>query len=121
VLLDAPCSGLGTLARHPDIRWRLRAADLDRHAARQAALLRSVAGLVADGGRLVYAVCSLEPEENEAVVEPFLTERREFVPEPLPNWAGGFADGAYARTRPERDRGDGFFAAVLRRGRRGEL
>jgi 16S rRNA (cytosine967-C5)-methyltransferase len=121
VLADAPCSGLGTLGRHPDIRWRARLEDLPRHASRQLALLRSLAPLVAAGGRLVYAVCSLEPEENEGVIEPFLAEQAAFQPEPLPDWVRRFADGRFVRTCPERARGDGFFAAVLRRSRSVEL
>ena len=113
VLLDAPCSGLGTLGRNPDIRWRARAVDLPRHAERQRELLNAVAGLVAPGGTLVYATCSLEPEENEGVVTPFLEARSDFRAAPLPEWAAPLASGAFARTLPERDGGDGFFAARL--------
>lgn len=115
VLLDAPCSGLGTLARHPDIRWRLAPADLPRHAARQKALLHALAPLVRPGGRLVYATCSVEPEETEQVVLPFLEARRDFSAEPLPAWAEPFAQGRFAATGPPRHRGDAFFAARLRR------
>lgn len=113
VLLDAPCSGLGTLGRNPDIRWRARPGDLARHAERQRGMLDAVAGLVAPEGTLVYATCSLEPEENEGVVMPFLDARPEFGTAPLPDWAASLASGPFARTLPERDGGDGFFAARL--------
>jgi len=115
VLLDAPCSGLGTLARHPDIRWRLRPRDVLRHAKRQRELLAGLAPLVRPGGRLVYATCSIEDEENEGVVGPFLRETRGFEVEPLPEWASPFAAGPFVRTRPETHGGDAFFAAVVRR------
>jgi len=82
VLVDAPCSGLGTLGRNPDIRWKARGEDLRRHAERQAAILGAVSALVRPGGLLVYAACSLEPEENEGVVTPFLDAHPEFTPEP---------------------------------------
>ncbi len=115
LLLDAPCSGLGTLGRHPDIRWRARPEDVPRHADRQRALLEAVAPLVAPGGVLVYAACSLEPEENDGVVEPFLAAHPELSPLDPPGWGTPFVDGPFLRTRPERHRGDGFFAAPLRR------
>jgi len=115
VLLDAPCSGLGTIGRHPDIRWKAQAADLARHARRQREILEGVAPLVASGGTLVYATCSIEPEENEGVIGPFLDAHPEFAPAARPEWTEAFADGAFVRTRPERDRGDGFFAARLER------
>ena len=122
VLLDAPCSGLGTLGRHPDIRWRARATDLSGHARRQRELLEGVAPLVMAGGTLVYATCSLEPEENEEVVEPFLAAHPEFALAQAPPWAEALRDGRFLRTRPERDGGDGFFAAPLtRRGAEGGL
>jgi len=73
VLVDAPCSGLGTVRRDPDIRWRRTEADLATFAAQQQTLLARAAQAVAPGGRLVYATCSSEPEENEAVVDAFLT------------------------------------------------
>jgi len=118
VLLDAPCSGLGTLARNPDIRWRLAPDDLARHAARQAALLESLAPLVRPGGRLVYATCSVEPEENDGVVGPFLEAHPEFESEGLPPWAAPFGDGGFVRLDPARHRTDSFFAAALRSLRR---
>ena len=113
VLVDAPCSGLGTLGRHPDIRWRLHEADIARHAARQRELLRSASRLVAPGGSLVYATCSLESEENEEVVSSFLKEAKGFAPGGLPPWASSFAFGEFLRTKPEAGQGDGFFAAKL--------
>jgi len=115
VLVDAPCTGLGTLSRHPDIRWRARPAEVARHGARQKELLESGAALVAAKGKLVYATCSSEPEENEDVVEAFLARHPEFGPEALPEWGAPFADAAFARTRPEDASGDAFFAAILRR------
>jgi 16S rRNA (cytosine967-C5)-methyltransferase len=115
VLLDAPCSGLGTLGRHPDIRWRARPADLAGHARRQRELLEAVAPMVAAGGTLVYATCSLEREENEEVMDPFLETHPEFGIATHPPWADALRDGRFLRTRPERDGGDGFFAAALLR------
>ncbi|PYQ17560.1 MAG: hypothetical protein DMF80_00270 [Acidobacteria bacterium] len=116
VLLDAPCTGLGTIGRHPDIRWRTRPRDVVRQARRQRELLESVATLVRPGGRLVYAVCSGEPEEGEDVVRGFLASHVQFALAALPGWAAPFGEGGFACTRPERDGGDLFFAAVMARG-----
>jgi 16S rRNA (cytosine967-C5)-methyltransferase len=117
VLIDAPCSGLGTLGRHPDIRWRAKAEDIPRHAERQGKLLAALAPLVRSGGRVVYATCSLEEEETTAVVLGFLGRHPDFRAGSLPVWAEPYSgsDG-FVRTLPERDPGDGFFAAVLERG-----
>jgi 16S rRNA (cytosine967-C5)-methyltransferase len=115
VLLDAPCSGLGTIGRHPDLRWRVQPADIARHTERQRAMLERLAPLVRPGGRLVYAVCSAEREENEDVLEPFLDVHPEFQPGAIPGWADAFREGVVLRTLPERDRGDAFFAAPLQR------
>jgi 16S rRNA (cytosine967-C5)-methyltransferase len=117
VLVDAPCSGLGTLARRPDIRWRLQPRDVARHAGRQRAMLEALSPLVRTGGRLVYATCSVEDEENEGVVEPFLESHAGFEPEPLPSWTFPFAAGPFVKMNPARQRGDAFFAARLVRRR----
>jgi 16S rRNA (cytosine967-C5)-methyltransferase len=118
VLLDAPCSGLGTLARNPDIRWRLAPRDLLRQAERQRALLEAVAPLLRPGGRLVYAVCSPEPEETDGVLRPFLATHGGLEPEELPGWARPFGDAGAVRTDAVRDRADAFFAVSLRSLRR---
>lgn len=76
ILLDVPCSGLGTLRANPDLRWFIREADLERHRVRQSAMLESAFAVLAPGGQLVYSTCSSEPEENELVVEPVLSRHR---------------------------------------------
>ena len=81
VLIDAPCSGLGTIRRDPDIRWRRSPDDLPRFAAAQRELLARAADLVKPGGRLLYSTCSSEPEENEDVVAAFLGDRHDFTQE----------------------------------------
>ena len=116
VLLDAPCSGLGTLARNPDIRWRMTPQDVERHAARQRSLIESTARLVRPGGRLVYATCSLEPEETHQVVDAFLAANPAFGLDELPDWARPFAREGRVELDPARHSGDGFFAVRLRRG-----
>jgi 16S rRNA (cytosine967-C5)-methyltransferase len=117
VLIDAPCTGLGTLARHPDIRWRLRPDDILRQAERQRSLLTALAAYVRHGGRLVYATCSLEDEETTSVVLGFLEAHPSFRVAPAPSWAAPWTgvDG-FVRTLPEREPADGFFAAVIERG-----
>jgi len=115
VLLDAPCSGLGTLARNPDIRWRITAADLERQRDRQRSLLASLARLVRAGGQLVYATCSLEPEETHEVVDAFLAENPRFALDELPEWARPFARDGRVELDPAQRAGDGFFAVRLRR------
>jgi 16S rRNA (cytosine967-C5)-methyltransferase len=118
VLVDAPCSGIGTLGRHPDVRWRAAPGSLRRHAELQRALLAALAPLVAPGGRLVYSTCSTEPEENEDVVQAFLSHHAGFRPDaPAPDWAREYRSGDFYTTVPERDAGDAFFVAVLRRHR----
>ena len=101
ILVDAPCSGSGTLGRNPDLKWRLEPGDIPRLAKLQRAILGRALDAVAPGGALVYATCSLEPEENERVVEAVLAERD-----------GWRIDEALART-PGQDPGDGFRAVRI--------
>ena len=129
VLADVPCSGTGTLARNPEIKWRLAPTDLVELHARQSAILRSALAQVAPGGRLIYSTCSLEKEENEDVVEQVLAENNSFRlldcrpeldrlksageltwPDPA-----SLTRGPYLRTIPGIQPCDGFFAAVLER------
>jgi len=118
VLVDAPCSGTGTLRRHPEIRWRLREEDLKLLAARQRQLLESAASLLAPGASVVYSVCSLEPEEGEDVVKGFLAAHPEFRPvDPrpqLPAAARRLVRGpGFLETSPDDGELDGFFAARM--------
>lgn len=119
VLLDAPCSGLGTLRRDPDIRWRRKEADLAPLAAAQRAMLDQASTVVRPGGRLVYATCSSEPDENEAVVDGFLTSHPSFSlvrPRNDPFSTGLAAvldDRGVLRTSPVAHGLEAFFAATL--------
>ncbi len=121
VLLDAPCTGLGTIRRRPEIKWRRRAEDLSRAAGLQAELLEGVAAAVAEDGLLVYSTCSLEPEETDVLVEEFLRAHPEFSREDprVAVAAGGdlVAEDGFLRAWPHRHGTDGFFVACLRRGR----
>lgn len=114
VLVDAPCSGTGTLRRNPEIKWRLAPDDITRLAALQFDLLRMGASSVRKGGRLVYSTCSIEREENEEVVLRFLEGDRSFrVIEP--EAVELITPERFVRTFPHRHGMDGFFAAILER------
>jgi 16S rRNA (cytosine967-C5)-methyltransferase len=129
VLTDVPCSGTGTLARNPEIKWRLRSADLADLHARQAGILSSALTHVASGGRLIYSTCSLEPEENEQVVSEVMRERADFrlldcslELQKLSDsgelaWAdiASLTAGRFLRTIPGVHPCDGFFAVVVER------
>jgi 16S rRNA (cytosine967-C5)-methyltransferase len=119
VLVDAPCSGLGTLRRNPDARWRIGPADPARLAEAQRAILANAAAAVRPGGVLVYSTCTLLPEENEAIVESFLKQAKEFAPAPRSRIPGEarvvVGDDGFLRCLPHIHDSDGFFAARLER------
>jgi 16S rRNA (cytosine967-C5)-methyltransferase len=127
ILADVPCSGTGTLARNPEIKWRLKAADLSELHDRQVAILRSALKHLAPAGRLVYSTCSLEKEENEDVIEQVLAEdnsvnllncaeeltRLKDAGQLILANAESLTRGPYLRTIPGVHPCDGFFAAIL--------
>ena len=123
VLVDAPCSGLGTLRRNPDLKWRHSPQAVQELTTKQAAILDAAATLVKPGGRLVYATCSLLDAENEAVARDFAARHRDFAPLPAAAvladagvaGADTLAGDGWLRLWPHRYRTDGFFAAVWQR------
>jgi len=115
VLLDAPCTGTGTLRRHPDGRWRIQPADLAALGRLQRELLDAAAQLVRPGGVLLYSTCSLEPEENEAQVTWFLDRYPEYSPAPTGAVPPDVRNGAWLSVLPQRHGCDGAFAARLLR------
>jgi 16S rRNA (cytosine967-C5)-methyltransferase len=122
VLVDAPCSGLGTLRRNPDLKWRQSPQSVDELALKQQAILASAARMLKPGGRLVYATCSLLRAENEGVAEQFGQAHPDFqaldpaacLPDELTDRAA-LCQAGYLRLWPHRHRTDGFFAAVWQR------
>ena len=115
VLVDAPCSNLGVLRRNPDVKWRRTEDDLARLPDKQRGILAAAASLVKPGGRLVYATCSLEPEENEGVVRPFLDQHPEWCVDGPPGFPiAADADG-FIRSLPHVHGTDGFTAIRLAR------
>jgi 16S rRNA (cytosine967-C5)-methyltransferase len=127
VLADVPCSGTGTLARNPEIKWKLKPEDLLDLQSRQIAILKAAMRYVSPGGRLVYSTCSLEPEENAEVVAACLRDNSEFKVIPMTeelirlrrtgdlvwNDVHQLVRGDFLRTIPGINPCDGFFAAVL--------
>lgn len=117
VLVDAPCSGLGTLRRNPDLKWRQSPQSIEELKHKQSAILSSAVRLLKPGGRLVYATCSFLPEENRQIVEDFLSNNREFT---LLNCAELLAQqkipvdtGVFLQLSPASHGTDGFFAAAM--------
>ncbi len=119
VLVDAPCSGMGTLRRNPDLKFRQTAQSVDELNVKQAAILASAARLVKPGGRLVYATCSILPRENQDIVEAFLAAHPDFSLLPastvLAEQRIALNTGNYLQLTPQAHGCDGFFAAVLTR------
>ncbi|MGA0571882.1 RsmB/NOP family class I SAM-dependent RNA methyltransferase [Variovorax sp. VNK109] len=128
VLVDAPCSGLGTLRRNPDLKWRQSPQAIQEMTAKQTAILQSAARLLKPGGRLVYATCSVLPEENEAIAQAFTQANRDFEPMDAATLLsdlkvdgaaglckGPSSGGEYLRLWPHMHGTDGFFAAVWQR------
>jgi 16S rRNA (cytosine967-C5)-methyltransferase len=117
ILLDAPCSGTGTLRRNPDIRWKLTLEKLLEFQMRQIRLLTNAAQYLNSGGILLYSTCSLEEEENEQVIESFLVHHPEFVlilPQD-PDWRVHFDDKKFFHLFPSEGNADGFFSALLKK------
>ncbi len=113
ILLDAPCSGTGTIRHNPEIRHFLQASDFVELSKKQLNILKNASKLLKQGGRLIYSTCSLEREENETIVEIFLSGENNFR-KILPNVSERFLTSeGFARTFPERDDTDGFFVAVF--------
>ena len=128
VIVDAPCSGLGTLRRNPDLKWRQSMQSVQEMAAKQAAILASAARLLKPGGRLVYATCSVLPQENEEIAAAFGAAQPQFQPLPVGELlaqlkvegaaslcSGGEGGQQYLRLWPHRHATDGFFAAAWTR------
>jgi 16S rRNA (cytosine967-C5)-methyltransferase len=117
VLVDAPCSGLGTLRRNPDLKWRQSSHSIEELKRKQAAILASAANLLKPGGRLVYATCSFLPEENQEIVENFLAAHPRFTlmgcAELLAQQKIPLDTGVFLQLSPRLHHTDGFFAAAL--------
>jgi len=116
VLVDVPCSGLGTLRRNPEIKWRLTPEEMKKFPPLQKRILANAAQCVKKGGVLVYSTCTISDEENEGVVRAFLADNDDFtMVEPSQDIDASLTDGGYFKTYPHRHGTDGFFGAILRR------
>jgi 16S rRNA (cytosine967-C5)-methyltransferase len=117
VLVDAPCSGTGTLRRNPEIKWRIQTNDLKGYAETQETILQNAAGAVKKGGRLIYCTCSLLPAENEHVIQQFIVNNPQFILAPIPETINKslIDKSGFFRTYPHLHNMDGFFGAILQR------
>jgi 16S rRNA (cytosine967-C5)-methyltransferase len=114
VLLDAPCSATGVIRRNPDIKYRRKSKDLERYGTKQLHLLHAVSGFLRAGGRLVYSVCSMEPEEGEQVINEFLKTSKEFrIIDAEAEFLKSFMHDGFLRTYPHLHNMDGFFGVAL--------
>ncbi len=120
ILVDAPCSGLGTLRSHPEIKWQRQERDIPRLSELQTKILNRIVDYLKPGGVLVYSTCTLTRDENERIIETFLAKHEQFELEDgaryLPAAARAMARGKFFQALPHRDHTDGFFAARLRKG-----
>jgi len=115
VLVDAPCSGTGTLQHNPDIRWRLQPADIAELAGKQKQILETACAMVRPGGLLLYSTCSLEKDENEAVMTEFLEHHPDFLVSRFETHNDLQTKGGALRTWPHLQEVDGFFVMALQR------
>jgi 16S rRNA (cytosine967-C5)-methyltransferase len=120
IMLDAPCSGLGVISRHPDIKWNRKAEDIPRLSAMQKAFLNAAAPVLEKGGELLYVVCTISREENEEVVRDFLEKNSDVsfinLKDRIPEWCFDLIDGqGFYRTYPQIHGMDGFFAALFKK------
>ncbi|RPI36062.1 MAG: RsmB/NOP family class I SAM-dependent RNA methyltransferase, partial [Nitrospiraceae bacterium] len=119
ILLDAPCSSIGVIRKNPDVKYKYTVADLTRNREKQLALLKTVSRFLEEKGRLVYSVCSIEPEEGEQVIREFLKTAGDFriIEEVKPDFLHTFMDKGLFRTYPHKNKMDGFFGVALCRNR----
>ncbi len=120
VLIDAPCSGLGTIGRHPDIKWNRTEPDIKRISRVQRKILENSAEAVKPGGMLLYAVCTYTREENKTVIDNFISRSKQFsvvdLRDTVPEWGTNLIDNdGFFRSYPHKNNMDGFFAALLKK------
>ena len=116
ILIDAPCSGFGVISKHPDIKWRREIRDIFEFSGLQKQILEQAKDLLKDGGLLVYSTCTIDPAENEQVIQTFYKNHEtKFSILPVPERFKKFSDGQFITTIPSRHHTDGSFSAVLQK------